>query len=83
MGSREASLSQSQRGGGLATPIEGAKCKAGSMADVLLVSYTPEDRAAWLELCKMTQARGQLLQDAEITLRVHRDLLEVLTQVQV
>ncbi|XP_019500408.1 PREDICTED: spectrin beta chain, non-erythrocytic 5 [Hipposideros armiger] len=39
-------------------------------------------QAAWLELCELTQARGQLLRDAEITLRVHRDLSEVLTQVQ-
>ncbi|XP_053451516.1 spectrin beta chain, non-erythrocytic 5 [Nycticebus coucang] len=39
-------------------------------------------QAAWLELWELTQARGRLLQDAETTLRVHRDLLEVLTQVQ-
>uniref|UniRef100_H0XEK4 Spectrin beta, non-erythrocytic 5 n=1 Tax=Otolemur garnettii TaxID=30611 RepID=H0XEK4_OTOGA len=39
-------------------------------------------QAAWLELWELTQARGCLLQDAETTLRVHRDLLEVLTQVQ-
>uniref|UniRef100_A0A671DN44 Spectrin beta, non-erythrocytic 5 n=1 Tax=Rhinolophus ferrumequinum TaxID=59479 RepID=A0A671DN44_RHIFE len=39
-------------------------------------------QAAWLELCELTQARGQLLREAAITLRVHRDLSEVLTQVQ-
>lgn len=40
-------------------------------------------RAAWSELWELTQARGHALRDAETTLRVHRDLLEVLTQVQV
>ncbi|KAM5340248.1 LOW QUALITY PROTEIN: spectrin beta chain, non-erythrocytic 5 [Glossophaga mutica] len=39
-------------------------------------------RAARAELWELTQARGQLLQDAEITLKVHRDLAEMLTQVQ-
>ncbi|KAF6133107.1 spectrin beta, non-erythrocytic 5 [Phyllostomus discolor] len=39
-------------------------------------------RAAWTELWGLTQARGQLLQDVEITLKVHRDLAETLTQVQ-
>ncbi|XP_032107131.1 spectrin beta chain, non-erythrocytic 5 [Sapajus apella] len=39
-------------------------------------------QAAWSELWELTQARGRLLRDAETTLRVHRDLLEVLTQVQ-
>ncbi|KAM8780237.1 LOW QUALITY PROTEIN: spectrin beta chain, non-erythrocytic 5 [Rhynchonycteris naso] len=36
-------------------------------------------RAAWPELWELKQARG-LLQDAEITLKVHRDLSETLTQ---
>lgn len=53
------------------------------MTNLFLVSCVPGDRAAWLELCELTQARGQLLRDTEITLRVHRDLSEVLTQVQV
>ncbi|KAB0401288.1 hypothetical protein E2I00_000787, partial [Balaenoptera physalus] len=39
-------------------------------------------QAARLELWALTQARGRLLRDAEITLKVHRDLLEALTQVQ-
>uniref|UniRef100_A0A2K5EHS7 Spectrin beta, non-erythrocytic 5 n=1 Tax=Aotus nancymaae TaxID=37293 RepID=A0A2K5EHS7_AOTNA len=39
-------------------------------------------QAAWSELWELTQARGRLLRDAETALRVHRDLLEVLTQVQ-
>uniref|UniRef100_A0A2I3GSR9 Spectrin beta, non-erythrocytic 5 n=1 Tax=Nomascus leucogenys TaxID=61853 RepID=A0A2I3GSR9_NOMLE len=39
-------------------------------------------QAAWSELWELTQARGHALRDAETTLRVHRDLLEVLTQVQ-
>ncbi|XP_032199248.1 spectrin beta chain, non-erythrocytic 5 isoform X4 [Mustela erminea] len=39
-------------------------------------------QAAWSELWELTQARGHQLQDAEVTLRVHRDLLEALTQVQ-
>uniref|UniRef100_A0A8D2HWE0 Spectrin beta, non-erythrocytic 5 n=1 Tax=Urocitellus parryii TaxID=9999 RepID=A0A8D2HWE0_UROPR len=41
-----------------------------------------ELQAAWSELWELTQARGQLLQDAKTTLRVHGDLLEALTQVQ-
>ncbi|XP_069348326.1 spectrin beta chain, non-erythrocytic 5 [Eulemur rufifrons] len=41
-----------------------------------------ELQAAWSELWELAQARGHLLRDAEMTLRVHRDLLEVLTQVQ-
>ncbi|XP_058149963.1 spectrin beta chain, non-erythrocytic 5 [Dasypus novemcinctus] len=41
-----------------------------------------ELRAAWSELCELTQARGHLLRDAEATLRVHRDLTEALAQVQ-
>uniref|UniRef100_A0A8C5UMU9 Spectrin beta, non-erythrocytic 5 n=1 Tax=Microcebus murinus TaxID=30608 RepID=A0A8C5UMU9_MICMU len=41
-----------------------------------------ELQAAWSELWELAQARGHLLRDAETTLRVHRDLLEVLTQVQ-
>nr|KAF6487643.1 spectrin beta, non-erythrocytic 5 [Rousettus aegyptiacus] len=41
-----------------------------------------ELQAAWSELWELTQARGQLLRDAEITLRVHRDLSEALTQIQ-
>ncbi|XP_028622676.1 spectrin beta chain, non-erythrocytic 5 [Grammomys surdaster] len=39
-------------------------------------------QAAWSELWQLTQAQGRLLSDAETTLRVHRDLLEVLTQIQ-
>ncbi|XP_078189296.1 spectrin beta chain, non-erythrocytic 5 [Callithrix jacchus] len=39
-------------------------------------------QATWSELWELTQARGRLLRDAETALRVHRDLLEVLTQVQ-
>ncbi|XP_057577784.1 spectrin beta chain, non-erythrocytic 5 [Hippopotamus amphibius kiboko] len=39
-------------------------------------------QAAWVELWELTQARGRLLRDAQITLNVHRDLLEALTQVQ-
>ncbi|XP_032273432.1 spectrin beta chain, non-erythrocytic 5 [Phoca vitulina] len=39
-------------------------------------------QAAWSELWELTQAQGHLLQDAEVTLRVHRDLLEALMQVQ-
>ncbi|CAK7301658.1 Spectrin beta chain, non-erythrocytic 5 [Vulpes lagopus] len=39
-------------------------------------------QAAWSELWELTQAQGHLLQDAEVTLRVHRDLLEALTQVR-
>ncbi|XP_032336758.1 spectrin beta chain, non-erythrocytic 5 [Camelus ferus] len=39
-------------------------------------------QAAWSELWELTQARGRRLRDAEITLKVHRDLLEALTQVQ-
>ena len=53
------------------------------MADVPLIFHMPGDRAAWSELWGLTQARGHQLQDAEVTLRVHRDLLEALTQVQV
>ncbi|CAN0540377.1 unnamed protein product [Rangifer tarandus platyrhynchus] len=39
-------------------------------------------QAAWSELWELTQARGRLLRDAETTLKVHRDMLEALTQVQ-
>ncbi|XP_006831957.1 PREDICTED: spectrin beta chain, non-erythrocytic 5 [Chrysochloris asiatica] len=39
-------------------------------------------QAAWSELWELTQTRGRLLQDAEITLKVHTDLWEVLTQIQ-
>ncbi|XP_034850492.1 spectrin beta chain, non-erythrocytic 5 [Mirounga leonina] len=39
-------------------------------------------QAAWSELWELTQAQGHLLQDAEVTLRVHGDLLEALMQVQ-
>uniref|UniRef100_A0A8C4M5V2 Spectrin beta, non-erythrocytic 5 n=1 Tax=Equus asinus TaxID=9793 RepID=A0A8C4M5V2_EQUAS len=39
-------------------------------------------QAAWLELWELTQARGHLLRDAEIALKVHRDLWEALTWVQ-
>uniref|UniRef100_A0A8C6D7R2 Spectrin beta, non-erythrocytic 5 n=1 Tax=Moschus moschiferus TaxID=68415 RepID=A0A8C6D7R2_MOSMO len=39
-------------------------------------------QAAWSELWELTQARGRLLRDAEATLKVHRDMLEALTQVQ-
>ncbi|KAF5925525.1 hypothetical protein HPG69_001972 [Diceros bicornis minor] len=39
-------------------------------------------QAAWSELWELTQAQGRLLQDTEVTLRVHRDLWEALTQVQ-
>ncbi|XP_029391606.1 LOW QUALITY PROTEIN: spectrin beta chain, non-erythrocytic 5 [Mus pahari] len=39
-------------------------------------------QAAWSDLWQLTQAQGRLLNDAETTLRVHRDLLEVLTQIQ-
>lgn len=53
------------------------------MADIPFVFHTRGDRAAWSELWELTQARGHQLQDAEVTLRVHRDLLEALTQVQV
>lgn len=49
----------------------------------LSVFHMPVDRAAWSELWELTQAQGHLLQDAEVTLRVHRDLLEALTQVRV
>lgn len=52
-------------------------------ADLLLLFHTPGDRAAWSELWELTQAQGQRLQDAEVTLRVHSDLLEALRQVQV
>lgn len=53
------------------------------MADLLLVSCPSGNRAAWLELWELTQARGRLLRDAEIALKVHRDLWEALTWVQV
>ncbi|KAM7239689.1 hypothetical protein CapIbe_009184 [Capra ibex] len=39
-------------------------------------------QAAWAELWELTQARGRLLRDAEATLKVHRDMLGALTQVQ-
>ncbi|ELW48130.1 Spectrin beta chain, brain 4 [Tupaia chinensis] len=39
-------------------------------------------QAAWSELWELTQARCSLLRNAETTLKVHRDLLEALTQVQ-
>ncbi|XP_036040911.1 spectrin beta chain, non-erythrocytic 5 [Onychomys torridus] len=39
-------------------------------------------RAAWSELWQLTCAQSRLLHDTETTLRVHRDLLEVLTQIQ-
>ncbi|XP_037691030.1 LOW QUALITY PROTEIN: spectrin beta chain, non-erythrocytic 5 [Choloepus didactylus] len=39
-------------------------------------------QAAWSELWELSQARGHLLRDAEVTLRVHRDLSEALTQIQ-
>ncbi|XP_038962424.1 spectrin beta chain, non-erythrocytic 5 isoform X3 [Rattus norvegicus] len=39
-------------------------------------------QAAWCELWQLTQAQGLLLSDAETTLRVHRDLLEILSQIQ-
>uniref|UniRef100_A0A8D0S447 Calponin-homology (CH) domain-containing protein n=1 Tax=Sus scrofa TaxID=9823 RepID=A0A8D0S447_PIG len=39
-------------------------------------------QAAWSELWELTQARSRLLQDAEVTLKVHRDLSEALIQVQ-
>ncbi|EHH63003.1 hypothetical protein EGM_15887 [Macaca fascicularis] len=39
-------------------------------------------QATWSELWELTQARGHALRDAETALRVHRDLLEVLTQVK-
>uniref|UniRef100_A0A8D2AM26 Spectrin beta, non-erythrocytic 5 n=1 Tax=Sciurus vulgaris TaxID=55149 RepID=A0A8D2AM26_SCIVU len=39
-------------------------------------------QAAWSELWELTHTRGQLLQDAKTTLRVHEDLLEALTQIQ-
>lgn len=48
-----------------------------------LTFHVPGDRTAWSELWELTQAQGHLLQDAEVTLRVHRDLLEALAQVQV
>lgn len=40
-------------------------------------------RAAWSELWQLSHTQGRLLHEAETTLRVHRDLLEVLTQIQV
>lgn len=40
-------------------------------------------RAAWSELWQLTCAQSRLLHDTETTLRVHRDLLEILTQIQV
>ena len=49
----------------------------------LICHPSPVSRAAWSELCELTQARGRLLRDAEATLKVHRDMLEALTQVQV
>ncbi|XP_006883283.1 PREDICTED: spectrin beta chain, non-erythrocytic 5 [Elephantulus edwardii] len=39
-------------------------------------------QAAWLELRELTQARGRLLQDAEITLKVHVDLSDMLIWIQ-
>ncbi|ERE70802.1 spectrin beta chain, brain 4-like protein [Cricetulus griseus] len=39
-------------------------------------------RAAWSELWQLTCAQSRLLHDTETTLRVHRDLLEILTQIQ-
>ncbi|XP_040602017.1 LOW QUALITY PROTEIN: spectrin beta chain, non-erythrocytic 5 [Mesocricetus auratus] len=39
-------------------------------------------RAAWSELWQLTCAQSRLLHGTETTLRVHRDLLEVLTQIQ-
>ncbi|GAB5572546.1 spectrin beta chain [Prionailurus iriomotensis] len=39
-------------------------------------------QASWSELRELTQAQGHRLQDAEVTLRVHRDLSEALRQVQ-
>uniref|UniRef100_A0A8C3VFV2 Spectrin beta, non-erythrocytic 5 n=1 Tax=Catagonus wagneri TaxID=51154 RepID=A0A8C3VFV2_9CETA len=39
-------------------------------------------QAAWSELWELTQARGHLLQDAEVTLKVHREMSEALIQVQ-
>lgn len=78
-----ASPGNTQRGGELARLSKGAERDAGSIAEVLLVSCMLWGRAAWSELWELTQARGQLLRDAEITLRVHRDLSEALTQIQV
>ncbi|XP_031791592.1 spectrin beta chain, non-erythrocytic 5 [Piliocolobus tephrosceles] len=39
-------------------------------------------QATWSELWELTQARGHALRDAETTLRVHRDLMEVFTRVK-
>ncbi|KAL1785833.1 spectrin beta chain, non-erythrocytic 5 [Sigmodon hispidus] len=39
-------------------------------------------RAAWSELWQLTCTQSRLLHDAEITLRVHRDFLQVLSQIQ-
>ncbi|KAM7327506.1 hypothetical protein ACRRTK_013873 [Alexandromys fortis] len=39
-------------------------------------------RAAWSELWQSTRVQSRLLHDTETALRVHRDLLEVLTQIQ-
>ncbi|XP_060228154.1 spectrin beta chain, non-erythrocytic 5 [Meriones unguiculatus] len=39
-------------------------------------------QATWSELWQLTHTQGRRLREAEATLRVHRDLLEVLTQIQ-
>lgn len=78
-----ASPGNTQRGGELARLSKGAEHNAGSIADMLLVSCVPWGRTAWSELWKLTQARGQQLRDAEVMLRVQRDLSEALTQIQV
>ncbi|XP_049989135.1 spectrin beta chain, non-erythrocytic 5 [Alexandromys fortis] len=39
-------------------------------------------RAAWSELWQSTRVQSRLLHDTETALRAHRDLLEVLTQIQ-
>ncbi|CAH6788033.1 Sptbn5 [Phodopus roborovskii] len=39
-------------------------------------------RAAWSEMWQLTRAQSRLLHDTETTLRVHKDLLEILPQIQ-
>ncbi|KAM6202501.1 spectrin beta chain, non-erythrocytic 5 [Rhynchocyon petersi] len=50
---------------------------------VLRIQQRRQDlQAAWTELWELTQARGCLLRDAKITLKVHRDLSDILLQIQ-
>ncbi|XP_007933521.1 spectrin beta chain, non-erythrocytic 5 [Orycteropus afer afer] len=56
--------------------------EAGPSANPRVRQRQQDLQAAWSELWELTKARGHLLQDAEITLKVHRDLSEVLAQIQ-